>query len=103
MEWAMPRRNVIGVECADGAVLVNATVVRGGVRCMCGAGFVGDGYAQGAGCYKGKLYYQFLTYNEPNLETKKCSVGYYLCLSIVISGEYEVVTRLGNVKHLISY
>ncbi|KAF3340334.1 inactive receptor-like protein kinase [Carex littledalei] len=52
MEWAMPRRNVIGVECADGAVLVNATAVRGGVRCVCGAGFVGDGYAQGAGCYK---------------------------------------------------
>ncbi|KAJ3706881.1 hypothetical protein LUZ61_010586 [Rhynchospora tenuis] len=53
MEWAVPRRNVIGVECADGAILVNATAVNGGVRCTCGTGFVGDGYTQGAGCYKG--------------------------------------------------
>nr|CAD1844627.1 unnamed protein product [Ananas comosus var. bracteatus] len=40
------------VACAEGAVVVNATAVHGGVRCACGAGYVGDGFAQGAGCFK---------------------------------------------------
>jgi Wall-associated receptor kinase galacturonan-binding len=57
MEWATPKSNLTGVECADGAILVNATAVHEGVRCMCGTGFVGDGYAQGAGCYKGMLFF----------------------------------------------
>ncbi|KAJ3680279.1 hypothetical protein LUZ60_016557 [Juncus effusus] len=52
MEWAVPKRYGVPVDCADGAVLVNATAVKGGMRCACGAGFVGDGYAQGSGCFK---------------------------------------------------
>lgn len=52
MEWAVPRGFGNGTECADGAVEVNATAVRGGVRCACGPGFVGDGFAAGSGCFK---------------------------------------------------
>lgn len=91
MEWAMPRRNVIGVECADGAVLVNATAVRGGVRCMCGAGFVGDGYAQGAGCYKGKLYYQFLTSKRTQFRNKEMFCWLLFVLKLVIILVYSYI------------
>ncbi|XP_020085013.1 probably inactive receptor-like protein kinase At2g46850 [Ananas comosus] len=53
VEWAVPRGSGGGaVDCAEGAVVVNATAVHGGVRCACGAGYVGDGFAQGAGCFK---------------------------------------------------
>nr|QSQ68574.1 hypothetical protein PY_010766 [Puya raimondii] len=53
VEWAVPRGFGGGaVACAEGAVVVNATAVRGGVRCACGAGYVGDGFAQGTGCFK---------------------------------------------------
>ncbi|KAG8065956.1 hypothetical protein GUJ93_ZPchr0004g38494 [Zizania palustris] len=52
VEWAVPRGSEIAT-CADGAVLVNATAIRGGVRCSCAAGLTGDGFAQGTGCSKG--------------------------------------------------
>lgn len=52
MEWAVPRGYGNGTECAEGAVEVNATAVRGGVRCKCVPGFVGDGFAAGSGCFK---------------------------------------------------
>ncbi|RRT71840.1 hypothetical protein B296_00035055 [Ensete ventricosum] len=54
VEWAVPRGYGNGTECADGAVIVNATSVRGGVRCACASGLVGDGFAGGAGCFKRK-------------------------------------------------
>lgn len=53
VEWAVPRRLAEDVGCADGAVMVNATAVRGGYRCACGNGLVGDGFAHGIGCFKG--------------------------------------------------
>uniref|UniRef100_J3M0P6 Protein kinase domain-containing protein n=1 Tax=Oryza brachyantha TaxID=4533 RepID=J3M0P6_ORYBR len=52
VEWAVPKGSEMA-KCADGAALVNATAVRGGVRCVCAAGLVGDGFAQGTGCSKG--------------------------------------------------
>ncbi|KAM0851845.1 hypothetical protein ACQ4PT_052158 [Festuca glaucescens] len=51
VEWAVPRGSALAA-CAGGAVLVNATAVRGGVRCACPAGLVGDGFAGGTGCSK---------------------------------------------------
>ncbi|KAF0891422.1 hypothetical protein E2562_009849 [Oryza meyeriana var. granulata] len=52
VEWAVPKGSEMAT-CADGAVLVNATAVRGGVRCACAAGLVGDGFEQGTGCLEG--------------------------------------------------
>ncbi|CAL9176785.1 unnamed protein product [Musa hybrid cultivar] len=52
VEWAVPRGYGNGTECAEGAVVVNATAVRQGVRCACAPGLVGDGFAGGAGCFK---------------------------------------------------
>uniref|UniRef100_A0A453A9K5 Protein kinase domain-containing protein n=1 Tax=Aegilops tauschii subsp. strangulata TaxID=200361 RepID=A0A453A9K5_AEGTS len=51
VEWAVPRGSALAA-CADGARLVNSTTVRGGVRCACTSGLVGDGFAQGTGCSK---------------------------------------------------
>ncbi|XP_020600318.1 probably inactive receptor-like protein kinase At2g46850 [Phalaenopsis equestris] len=52
VEWAVPMRLVEDVACANGAVMVNATVVKKGYRCSCGPGLVGDGFARGIGCFK---------------------------------------------------
>uniref|UniRef100_A0A0D9W8K0 Protein kinase domain-containing protein n=1 Tax=Leersia perrieri TaxID=77586 RepID=A0A0D9W8K0_9ORYZ len=52
VEWAVPKGSGMAT-CADGAIVVNATAVRGGVRCACSAGLVGDGFAQGTGCSEG--------------------------------------------------
>uniref|UniRef100_A0A0E0M6T4 Protein kinase domain-containing protein n=1 Tax=Oryza punctata TaxID=4537 RepID=A0A0E0M6T4_ORYPU len=52
VEWAVPKGSEMAA-CADGAILFNATAVRGGVRCACAAGLVGDGFAHGTGCSKG--------------------------------------------------
>uniref|UniRef100_A0A0E0DHL6 Uncharacterized protein n=1 Tax=Oryza meridionalis TaxID=40149 RepID=A0A0E0DHL6_9ORYZ len=41
------------VTCTDGAVLVNATAVRGGMRCAYNTGLIGDGFARGTVCSKG--------------------------------------------------
>ncbi|KAK8570340.1 hypothetical protein V6N13_003027 [Hibiscus sabdariffa] len=51
LEWAVPRNSSDRV-CADDADMVNATAVEAGVRCLCKDGFVGDGFANGAGCFK---------------------------------------------------
>ncbi|XP_037481858.1 probably inactive receptor-like protein kinase At2g46850 [Triticum dicoccoides] len=51
VEWAVPRGTALAA-CADGARLVNSTTVRGGVRCACAPGLVGDGFAHGTGCSK---------------------------------------------------
>ncbi|XWS46320.1 hypothetical protein CRYUN_Cryun14cG0055300 [Craigia yunnanensis] len=51
LEWAIPRNTSEGV-CASNADVVNATTVEAGVRCSCQDGFVGDGFANGAGCLK---------------------------------------------------
>ncbi|KAI0520476.1 hypothetical protein KFK09_007952 [Dendrobium nobile] len=55
VEWAVPRRLLEDVACADGAVMVNSTVVKKGYRCACGPGLVGDGFARGIGCFKGAI------------------------------------------------
>ncbi|PKU83152.1 inactive receptor-like protein kinase [Dendrobium catenatum] len=52
VEWAVPRKLLEDVACADGAVMVNSTVVKKGYRCACGPGLVGDGFARGIGCFK---------------------------------------------------
>lgn len=54
LEWAVPRGYNGGEVCAVGAVVVNSTAVRDGLRCACGAGFIGDGFAEGVGCFKCK-------------------------------------------------
>ncbi|XP_044452346.1 probably inactive receptor-like protein kinase At2g46850 [Triticum aestivum] len=51
VEWAVPRGSALAA-CAEGATLVNSTTVRGGVRCACASGLVGDGFAHGTGCSK---------------------------------------------------
>ncbi|KAL4377554.1 hypothetical protein GQ457_02G001630 [Hibiscus cannabinus] len=51
LEWAVPRNSSGGV-CASDADMVNATAVEAAVRCLCKDGFVGDGFANGAGCFK---------------------------------------------------
>ncbi|KAF5732016.1 hypothetical protein HS088_TW18G00704 [Tripterygium wilfordii] len=51
LEWAIPL-NSSKVVCASNAKIVNATSVRGGIRCLCQDGFVGDGFANGVGCTK---------------------------------------------------
>ncbi|XP_068315086.1 probably inactive receptor-like protein kinase At2g46850 [Pyrus communis] len=51
LEWAVPKNSSKGV-CDSNAYIANATVVEGGVRCMCPDGFLGDGFAAGAGCLK---------------------------------------------------
>ncbi|XVF33066.1 hypothetical protein REPUB_Repub17cG0136400 [Reevesia pubescens] len=51
LEWAIRRNTSEGV-CARNADVVNATTVEAGVRCTCQDGFVGDGFANGAGCLK---------------------------------------------------
>jgi hypothetical protein len=60
VEWAVPKGSEMAA-CADGAVAVNATAVRGGVRCACAAGLVGDGFAHGTGCSKGTCKYSMTT------------------------------------------
>ncbi|XP_008808294.2 LOW QUALITY PROTEIN: probably inactive receptor-like protein kinase At2g46850 [Phoenix dactylifera] len=52
LEWAVPRGYNGGEVCSEEAVAVNSTAVRDGLRCACGAGFVGDGFAEGIGCFK---------------------------------------------------
>ncbi|KAG0473215.1 hypothetical protein HPP92_015072 [Vanilla planifolia] len=52
VEWAVPWRFREMVPCAEGAVEVNATGVKGGIRCACGSGLIGDGFALGVGCFK---------------------------------------------------
>ncbi|CAN6704675.1 unnamed protein product [Malus baccata var. baccata] len=51
LEWAVPKNSSKEV-CDSSAYITNATVVEGGVRCMCPDGFLGDGFAAGAGCLK---------------------------------------------------
>lgn len=51
LEWAVPRNSSTGA-CAANALIVNATAIAGGVRCVCQDGFVGDGFANGVGCLK---------------------------------------------------
>ncbi|KAE8703621.1 receptor-like protein kinase [Hibiscus syriacus] len=51
LEWAVPR-NSSDIICATDADMVNATAVEAGVRCLCKDGFVSDGFANGAGCFK---------------------------------------------------
>ncbi|BAS90651.1 Os04g0581266 [Oryza sativa Japonica Group] len=52
VEWDVPKGSEM-VTCADGAVLVNATAVRGGMWCAYDAGLIGDGFARGTVCSKG--------------------------------------------------
>ncbi|XVF80337.1 hypothetical protein PTKIN_Ptkin15bG0062000 [Pterospermum kingtungense] len=53
LEWAIPRNTTASAKvCASNADVVNATTVEAGVRCSCQDGFVGDGFANGAGCFK---------------------------------------------------
>ncbi|XP_058106385.1 probably inactive receptor-like protein kinase At2g46850 [Magnolia sinica] len=49
IEWAVPKNSSEGA-CARNAVFMNSTAVRGGGRCVCKTGFVGDGFAEGVGC-----------------------------------------------------
>ncbi|XP_038875906.1 probably inactive receptor-like protein kinase At2g46850 [Benincasa hispida] len=49
LEWGLPRNLTI---CDKNGFVVNATAVSDGVRCSCSDGFVGDGFANGFGCYK---------------------------------------------------
>ncbi|CAN4087120.1 unnamed protein product [Withania somnifera] len=51
LEWAVPR-NSTSATCAANADIINATTVGSGIRCECQDGFVGDGFAVGAGCLK---------------------------------------------------
>ncbi|OWM68605.1 probably inactive receptor-like protein kinase At2g46850 [Punica granatum] len=51
LEWAIPR-NSSNSTCAGNADTVNATSIREGLRCSCKDGFIGDGFASGAGCLK---------------------------------------------------
>lgn len=51
MEWALPR-NCSNIGCSPNAVCVKATTIKGGVRCQCNPGYVGDGFTDGAGCFK---------------------------------------------------
>ncbi|MBA0858868.1 hypothetical protein Goshw_001254 [Gossypium schwendimanii] len=51
LEWAIPRNKSQGL-CASNAVMVSATTVEAGVRCSCQDGLVGDGFANGLGCFK---------------------------------------------------
>ena len=54
LEWAVPKNSSESL-CASDGYIVNATAVKGGVRCLCEEGFVGDGFANGKGCLKCKL------------------------------------------------
>lgn len=49
LEWGLPRNLTI---CDKNGFVVNATAVTDGVRCSCSDGFVGDGFANGFGCFK---------------------------------------------------
>ncbi|KAA0039800.1 putative inactive receptor-like protein kinase [Cucumis melo var. makuwa] len=49
LEWGLPRNLT---SCDENGFVVNATNVSDGVRCSCSDGFVGDGYANGFGCFK---------------------------------------------------
>lgn len=49
LEWAIPRDKSDTI-CANNADMVNATTIEAGIRCLCKDGFVGDGFAKGAGC-----------------------------------------------------
>ncbi|TKY61183.1 inactive receptor protein kinase [Spatholobus suberectus] len=49
LEWALPGNSSREV-CATNANMANATAIKGGVRCVCQNGYVGDGFANGAGC-----------------------------------------------------
>uniref|UniRef100_A0A803KZW3 Protein kinase domain-containing protein n=1 Tax=Chenopodium quinoa TaxID=63459 RepID=A0A803KZW3_CHEQI len=51
LEWAIPL-NLSKEACDVNGYIVNATTVKHGVRCLCGDGFVGDGYVNGTGCLK---------------------------------------------------
>ncbi|KAJ8898767.1 hypothetical protein K2173_005086 [Erythroxylum novogranatense] len=51
LEWAVPG-NLSKRACAGKANIVNATTVQEGIRCKCQDGYVGDGFASGAGCLK---------------------------------------------------
>uniref|UniRef100_A0A803M387 Protein kinase domain-containing protein n=1 Tax=Chenopodium quinoa TaxID=63459 RepID=A0A803M387_CHEQI len=51
LEWAIPL-NLSKEVCDVNGYIVNATTVKHGVRCLCGDGFVGDGYVNGTGCLK---------------------------------------------------
>ncbi|KAJ4799755.1 wall-associated kinase [Rhynchospora pubera] len=90
MEWAIPRKNGIGIECADGAVLVNATAVNGGVRCTCGTGFVGDGYMQGAGCYKACSEDPQTSGNQDCCQGRFCTKRAAVVAGLVISALFIV-------------
>eukprot|EP01018_Ginkgo_biloba_P012136 Gb_13308 [translate_table: standard] len=51
MEWAVPS-NCSNISCSPNAYCVNATTIKGGVRCKCHDGYAGDGFADGSGCFK---------------------------------------------------
>ncbi|OMO82371.1 hypothetical protein COLO4_23062 [Corchorus olitorius] len=75
LEWAVPGNTSERV-CSDNADAVNATTVEAGVRCSCQDGFVGDGFANGAGCLKscikeGKEAYGQECVNSPRHSQRK--------------------------------
>ncbi|WOL07114.1 hypothetical protein Cni_G15851 [Canna indica] len=67
VEWAVPKGHGNGTECAEGAVVVKATAVRGAVRCACGPGFIGDGFAAGTGCSRSFFFRRTRVFLEGKL------------------------------------
>lgn len=49
LEWAIPRNSSKEI-CVRNADIANSTSIKGGVRCVCQDGFVGDGFSNGTGC-----------------------------------------------------
>ena len=82
LEWAVPRNSSKSV-CASNAYIANATAIRGGVRCLCQEGFVGDGFANGNGCIKCENFSQALFYFYFFL-IKFCPLSFFAKIQISI-------------------
>ncbi|RWR89527.1 putative inactive receptor-like protein kinase [Cinnamomum micranthum f. kanehirae] len=88
LEWAVPR-NYSDRICADDAVFINASAVRGGGRCVCGSGFVGDGFAEGIGCFQsclkdGDIAYGSDCHNNERHSKKKVGVLAGVIISAIV-------------------
>ncbi|PNX97430.1 putative inactive LRR receptor-like protein kinase, partial [Trifolium pratense] len=89
LEFGIPR-NLSKEICAKNADMVNATSIKGGVRCVCEDGYVGDGFANGTGCLfscikNGKEAYGSDCYIKRHDQRKMVIIAGILCPILIVA------------------
>ncbi|KAJ4950637.1 hypothetical protein NE237_027469 [Protea cynaroides] len=98
LEWAIPMNSSDRL-CASNALVVNATTVKAGIRCMCQNGFAGDGFAAGVGCLKscaksGQEAYGENCYTKRHSKKKVIIIAGCVALAFIIASSVPLYALL---------